>query len=58
MRPRISKPQLVRSSDHTTNSKIVRKSKRRHKRTKNTRTSGTLIRDAYGVKGRTIYIGT
>jgi hypothetical protein len=58
IRKRITTSKLVRSTDHTTNSKIVRKSKQQMKRIESTRTIGTFIKNAFGTKGRFIYIGT
>jgi hypothetical protein len=58
MRKRINEPKLVRSTDILTNSIIVRKSKRYMKRIEKTRAFGVFIKNAFGVKGRSIYIGT
>lgn len=57
MRQRIYQPVLVRSTDPTRNSKIVKKSRQLIKKNKQNRAEGTFIKNAYGVKGRSIYIG-
>jgi hypothetical protein len=58
MRKRINSSTLVRSTDHETNSMIVRKSKRQIKRIEQHRTIGTFIKNAFGTPGRFIYMGT
>lgn len=54
MRQRITSPTLIRSTNNNTNSKIVRKNKKKYKVTSRT---GTFIKNAGGTKGRSIYIG-
>ncbi len=58
MRKRIEMSELVRSTDPVVNSLIVRKSKQHRKRVEKTRTMGVFIKNAFGTKGRFIYIGT
>lgn len=58
MRKRITTPELVRSSDEKVNSRIVRKAKQRRRRIEKTRAVGVFIKNAFGTKGRSIYIGT
>ena len=56
MRLRITKPELVRSSDPHVNSRIVRKSKQRGRRIERTRTVEVFIKNAFDTKDRFIYI--
>ena len=56
MRRRIRSATLVRSTNHITNSRIVKKSKKRTKRVEKTHTIGTFIKNAFGTKNRSIYI--
>ena len=56
VRPRIISPTLVRSTDSITNSMIVSKSKKRIKRVEKTRTMDVFIKNAFGIKNRSIYI--
>lgn len=58
MRPRNNSPCFVRSSDHVTNSQMVRKNKKHRRRIEKTRTVGVFIKNAFGTKDRFIYIGT
>ena len=57
MRKRIKQPRLVRSTDHATNSKIVKRSKQLMKNNPKSRAVETFIKDAFGIKGKFVYIG-
>jgi len=57
-RVRVTQPVLVRSTTPEINSRIVRKSKRLIKRIEKHRAVGVFIKNAFGVKGRFVYIGT
>lgn len=56
MRPRITEPTLVRSTDIATNGKIVRDSRRHGRRVERTRAIGVFLKNAFGTKNRFIYI--
>ena len=58
MRPRIKDSTLVRSTDLVTNGKIVRQAKRHGKEVEKTRSVGVFLKNAFGIPGRFIYIGT
>jgi hypothetical protein len=57
-RPRITKSKLIRSTNSTTNSKIVRRAKQQRKRIEKNRAVDISLHNAFGTKGRSIYIGT
>lgn len=56
MRPRITEPTLIRSTNSATNGKIVRDARRHGKKVEKTRAIGVFLKNAFNTKNRFVYI--